>query len=230
VGGKLWGEVIDRLNADRIRAAVLDYRGFGKSDRAANSYRWENFSDDVLAVADEIGAKQFIPVGFSFGGKLACFLAAKFPDRITAQVLVAPVAPGTVALERETGVQLCHDTRDWKRVRPILRGLWFGPSVNEELLDVCCQATAEVPLDVLLATVEMGLWTSLEDALGKMSTPTLVIAGSDDPSYGVPYQREKMLPFLSRSELTSVPAGHFVPREKPGQVAAMIDVFVARQK
>ena len=140
-------------------------------------------------------------------------------------VLVAPVALGTVPLEREAGLQLCRDAADWRRTRAFFKSWWFASSANEALVDACCQSVAKIPTFVLEACVEMSLWTSLADEVGKLNLPTLIIAGENDPSYGASYQREQMLPFLNFAEMATLPSGHFLPLEKPVEIANLISRF-----
>jgi pimeloyl-ACP methyl ester carboxylesterase len=223
--GTLWDGVIGQLDPRQFRSVVLEYRGFGRSDVPDEGYNWEIFGNDVLALADEIQAEHFVPVGFSFGGKLACYIASKHRNRIPAQVLIAPVAPGTSALSREAGLQLCRDAGDWKKVRPVFRNLWFGSSVNEQLLDTCCQATAEIQHIALEGTVEMALWTSIASEIGKLKLPTLVVAGNDDPTYGMKYQGEQMLPFLEHFQTLEVHSGHFIPLERPVELSRVLRNF-----
>jgi 3-oxoadipate enol-lactonase len=225
--GKLWDKVIAHLDETLFRNIVLDYRGFGKSDYAKSGYNWENFGRDVLTAADEVGAERFVPVGFSFGGKLACFMAAKYSYRVPAQALVAPVGPGTASLSRELGLQICREARDWKKVRPFFRNLWFGPSANEELVEACCKAVAEIPQAVLEASLEMALWTSLVPEIGKLDLPSLLVTGNEDPAYGLPYQMEQMFPFLNRRQTVTVNSGHFIPLEQPVQLARLLSTFVS---
>ena len=88
---ELWDGVVECLDLKQFRALCPDFRGQGKSSRPASGYTWDAFSRDILAVADHADARSFIPVGFSFGGKLGCYMPSRHPNRILAQVLFAPV-------------------------------------------------------------------------------------------------------------------------------------------
>src|SRR5882724_7183016 len=72
--GSIWDRVVPHLDATRYQSLSVDLRGHGQSGCPRSGYTWEDFERDVLGVADQEQAWRFIPVGFSTGGKLACYL------------------------------------------------------------------------------------------------------------------------------------------------------------
>ena len=61
--------------------------------------RWTITSADALAVMDATDAGKAILVGLSFGGMLACVLAAHHPERVKAAILA-----GTAASDRARAI------------------------------------------------------------------------------------------------------------------------------
>jgi pimeloyl-ACP methyl ester carboxylesterase len=223
--GQLWSDVLPHLDKARFRCVCVDLRGHGRSNRPGDGYNWESFSQDVLAVADEEQATRFVPVGFSMGGKLACYMAARNPGRIPAQVLLAPAPPGVVPIEREGGLQICREASDKQKVKSVF-GAWFGPTARYEVVDACCGTIAKTPRSVLEATAEMTLWTSIEPEVVRLKLPTLLVHGSHDPVYGEAFQRMKMLPFLTNPRIAPVSSGHFIPLECPADLEPLISGFI----
>ena len=86
--------------SERFRCIAYDGRGNGKSDRPAESaaYSLDNYVADALAVMDATEAGEAILVGLSFGGLLACMLAAYHPERVKAAILVGTVATSVQAI------------------------------------------------------------------------------------------------------------------------------------
>lgn len=68
-----------------------DMRGFGQSraDSGILQFSLDDLVDDVLAVADAVGAEQFHYCGEAFGGTLGMQLAARHPTRVRTLSLVS---------------------------------------------------------------------------------------------------------------------------------------------
>jgi pimeloyl-ACP methyl ester carboxylesterase len=81
-----------RRLASFSRLIVLDVRGTGLSDRAAELPTLEEQIDDVLAVLDAVGSEQAALFGLSQGGGLVTLFAAAHPERTTALVLFGAYA------------------------------------------------------------------------------------------------------------------------------------------
>lgn len=200
--------------------------GHGKSGVSATGYTIQHFAEDVLAVAHNVGAKKFIPVGFSIGGKLACYLAAKHPDRVSALILLAPTAPGKSPVDREAALQGIRQAGDWRQYETVFKN-WFASGTSDEIVEACCQTIARTPLPALESTAELFLWTSLANAIGQLAQPALLAVGEHDPVYGMAYQQKEMLPFLNHATATTLPSGHFVPLEQPVRLAPTISKFIS---
>lgn len=78
-----------------VRAVAVDLRGFGDSETlpvdATRGVR--DFSDDVAAVADELGLGAVHIVGWSLGGGVVMQLLLDRPDLVASLTLVSPVSP-----------------------------------------------------------------------------------------------------------------------------------------
>jgi pimeloyl-ACP methyl ester carboxylesterase len=78
-----------------IRAVAVDLRGFGGSETlpvdATRGVR--DFSDDVAAVADELGLGAVHVVGWSLGGGVVMQLLLDRPDLVASLTLVSTVSP-----------------------------------------------------------------------------------------------------------------------------------------
>ena len=222
----VWDEVITHLDSSRFRCLAMDWRGHGQSACPKLGYTWEAACRDALAVADHAQAQQFIPVGFSMGARLACLLAAQVPRRIPALALVGLPSLASIPLDREWALKLCREAHDWARIRPVFRDLWFGASPDESLVDAVTRPISLIPRFVLEATAELSLWSSLEAEVGILQQPTLVIAGTEDKVCPPEPQRQHTLSHFANATQVVLPAAHFLPLEKPAEVAALISSFL----
>jgi pimeloyl-ACP methyl ester carboxylesterase len=73
----------------RFRVVAIDHRGHGRGIRSSRPFRLTACADDVVAVADELGLEQIVPVGYSMGGPIAQFTWKRHPDRVAGLVLCA---------------------------------------------------------------------------------------------------------------------------------------------
>lgn len=87
--GGFFGEVAVPLAARGYRVAAPDAPGFGRSPLLPpERYAPAELVRLYLGLADELGFERFALAGHSWGGSVACHLAAAAPDRVEALVLL----------------------------------------------------------------------------------------------------------------------------------------------
>lgn len=74
---------------ERFRVLAFDHRGHGEGVRTRRPFRLADCADDVAAMADAVGIKTFVPVGYSMGGAVAQCLWQRHPARLDGIVLCA---------------------------------------------------------------------------------------------------------------------------------------------
>ncbi len=75
--------------SDEYRIIVLDQRGHGDSDWAADGdYSPETQQDDISGVVDALGLDAFVLMGLSMGGRNSFTYAANNPNKVRALVIV----------------------------------------------------------------------------------------------------------------------------------------------
>ena len=72
------------------RAVSVDLRGHGESDKPEGAYPIAAYADDLAYLIDRLGLGKVIAVGHSMGGVAVLQLAASYPDRVAAIVMVDP--------------------------------------------------------------------------------------------------------------------------------------------
>jgi pimeloyl-ACP methyl ester carboxylesterase len=87
-----WRDVLPILGARR-RTIAIDLPGFGQSDAPRARYTFGFLAGAVRAGLEALGVKRCVLVGNSLGGVTAMWLAATWPDLVSAQVLVSPALP-----------------------------------------------------------------------------------------------------------------------------------------
>jgi pimeloyl-ACP methyl ester carboxylesterase len=99
--GSFWAPVMRHLDSRNVRIVLLDLRGHGRSEHTREGFITERFAKDMFEVADQIGAGELIPVGYSMSGRWAQWMACACPERIVGQVLVGPAPASAMPLTPE---------------------------------------------------------------------------------------------------------------------------------
>lgn len=81
------GLVKSGLN-DHFHLYSADLRGRGQSDKPAFGYSMEEHAQDILGLLDHLEIEKAFMCGHSFGGLLSAYMAANFPERVAAIVLL----------------------------------------------------------------------------------------------------------------------------------------------
>lgn len=91
----LWDDQVAHL-ASRFRILRYDHRGHGGSTVPPGACRFEDLTDDLIAVMDAHGIETATLVGVSMGGVTVLGAAARYPARV-ARVMVCDCQPGSTA-------------------------------------------------------------------------------------------------------------------------------------
>ncbi|MEX2628158.1 MAG: alpha/beta fold hydrolase [Ilumatobacteraceae bacterium] len=83
-----WFRCFDRL-AEHFGVVSFDHRGHGSGLRSRRTFRLEDCADDAIAIADAIGLRSVVPVGYSMGGTIAQLMWRRAPERVAGLVLCA---------------------------------------------------------------------------------------------------------------------------------------------
>jgi pimeloyl-ACP methyl ester carboxylesterase len=179
--------------------------------------------DDVL----EALSLDAVPVlGHSFGGMIAAELAAHYPKRVSSLVLIAPVGLWNddypvldlFALQpQDLPAVLFADQVVAARAFPQQNGI---PDVE-----------AVVALTRGMTSVAKFMWPIPDRGLGRrlyrIGAPTLVVFGEQDALVPARYADDFVAGIPDARKMVVPGAGHMVPIERPDEVLAALDEFLA---
>ncbi len=116
--------------ASDFRVYAPDFRGHGKSDWAPNTYRLQDYTDDIIAFAQKQLTEPACLFGHSLGGIVALMVAAQYPAAVRA------VAVGDAPLSSKTWYEHLSLSRDRVEAwRELAGGQQPLPVVIERLKD-----------------------------------------------------------------------------------------------
>ncbi len=123
----------------RFRVLALDLRGRGLSDKPATGYSMAEHATDVIGLLDSAGINQAVICGHSFGGLLAIYLAAHYPDRVSRLVIIDSAAllinPQTRALIQPSLDRLGKVMPSWEAYLAAMKQApffqdWWDPTIE----------------------------------------------------------------------------------------------------
>ena len=222
----------------RAFAVTVDLPGHGASlGLPPEAYTIEGAARAVVGVLDEMGLERAAVVGYSMGGRLALYLALRYPERWTG-VFLESASPGLKSAQERAARRAADEEkarrletgdfeaflRDWYE-QPL-----FAPLArNEELLCRTVEARrANDPPELARSLLGMGtgVQPSLWEELAGLRGPTLAVAGELDEKFvGI---SRRMAALGPRVETAIVPgAGHTVHAEAPERYSALLQDLLA---
>ena len=105
----IWRLMMRKLVTEYTVIAV-DNRGSARGADLSRALTIEDMADDVVALADHLGARRFLLAGHSMGGAIAQAVAYRYPDRVGALALC-----NTFARFRDQHRRLCDDLSELHR-------------------------------------------------------------------------------------------------------------------
>lgn len=233
-----WREVMAAMQ-DRTFFIALDLPGHGASlGVKPEAHTIEGSARAVIHVLDELEVQRPVTVGYSMGGRVALYLALRYPERCAGLVLES-ASPGLEDGEERTARRAADEGRaerlesgdleafllDWYR-QPLFASL----ALNEELLRRTIKARRRndpVELARSLRGMGAGSQPSLWGELEGLAVPTLAVAGELDDKYADVVGRLASISPQIECELVRG-AGHNVHDEAPAAFAALLRRFLDR--
>ncbi len=233
-----WEDVVAAIE-DRALCIAPDLPGHGGSlGLAPGSFTIEGSARAALHTLDELEVESPLIVGYSMGGRLALYLALRYPERC-AGLFLESASPGLESGEERTA----RRTADGERARRLesgdleaFLGDWyrqplFSPLArDEELLRRTIAARRRndpVELARSLRGMGTGSQPSLWGELEGLAVPALAVAGELDEKYAAISSR--MAAIGPRVESALIPeAGHNVHAEAPAEYVALLGRFLDR--
>lgn len=223
-----WDEEFCRLLAAGHRYVIrYDHRDTGRSTTyppGSPAYTLDDLAEDAVGMLDACGIDCAHLVGMSLGGMIVQLVAINHPERLLTATLIAssphgPEDPDLPDMEEKIQAYFSAERPplDWSDEAAVIadlvtlqrlvagRGRTFG---EERARDVATRQTRRAPNVASMrnhALIDGQRW---RERLGEVTTPTLVIHGTDDPilPYGHGLALAREIP--GASLLTLEGAGH----------------------
>jgi pimeloyl-ACP methyl ester carboxylesterase len=226
-----WGDpFLGELGRD-FAVTAYDHRGIGRSSRVENEpFTIGDLAEDAAALLDAIGVDRAHVLGISMGGMVAQELALRHPDRLRTLALGCTYSGGAGAMLTRPEVfgRLSEAMMSGDRERALRAGYDVNVSAafaaeDEHWAAFRTMATQlPAPVPVIMAQVQAIGGHDVQDRLGEIAAPTLVIHGDEDQMLDVANGRliASRIPGARLEVLEGV--GHMFWWERPQESAELI--------
>lgn len=214
---------------ERYRVIRIDHRGHGGSPVPPGPYRVADLAGDALALLDRLGLDQVSWCGLSLGAMVGMHIASEAPQRLTSLTLcctsahfpdssawadrISAVAAGGTASIAESVVARWF-TPDFAAAHPtvVTEAVAMVAGTSDEGYLACCQA--------------LEVWDH-RDRLPAIGAPTLMIAGSADPSTPVEPHARTIVDAVPGARLEVLDGAHLATVERADEATALIAAHAA---
>lgn len=181
--GGFWYQWVPEL-CRRFKVVCPDLRGHGRSGHEfdlATGYTLTTLSDDVIAIADSLGAQTFHYAGESIGGLVGLATAGRYPDRIrtlanvSGPVFISEGARKAYALGHESWPDAVRKLgpREWlDRTNASTR---FPPDMSPDFLRWYTDTVEKTGTEVLAAIAQFALDADATEYLSHITAPVLCL-------------------------------------------------------
>lgn len=235
-----WARVARVLGGERPLFAPAS-RGHGGSTAPARGYSLEKTTADTLGLLDALGLDQVDLVGHSWGGKIACHLAASAPARVRTLALCDPVPPmgfnallrrfpGFVPLVLAPERGPYADEAAWQRAAELLTYLRVGDETDRRLWAAGFERRADgsyhhlLPESGYAELVEEVLPGDISPLMERVRCPALLLRPSFTVSF-VPGELRPLSRLLPQLQVRRVPGDHAFIHTNPLDTARELRAF-----
>ncbi|MET9485422.1 alpha/beta hydrolase [Nocardia sp. NPDC006630] len=225
---RTWRPLIGELNwAGPV--VTYDHRGWGRSRDLPGPYEIDQLTDDLERIVTELGARQYVLIGHSMGGKVVQLFAARRPAGLIGVILIAP-APAHPAISEpeQQGLSHAYDSEDTitAALTHVLTHHPLPPDLQAQVVTDSLATTPPARSAWPLHSIAQDITTTVAST----AAPVLILAGEHDQVDPPATLLEHLLPHLPTAELETLPeTGHLSPLEVPTTLATRLHKFLSEK-
>lgn len=222
-----WAQVQQACSTS-LQWVSFEFPGSGESDMPTGPIDLDAVVSDAVALMNHLGHQRFHVIGYSLGAVSALQCAALFPDSVISVTSLCGWS------QSDARMKVTFDL--WRRLIAIDRELFMryaladgytaaGLEVIEPMLDVVVGMAAAAVQPGSDAQLELDIRIDIENSLGLIKAPCLVIGGIEDRWVDISKSRH-IAATVPGSTLVELPAGHLVISELAGEIASALSAHV----
>jgi len=199
-----------------VASVALDLPGFGASPAPTSAGGARHYAELVMPALREIGDGPFVIVGHSFGGTVACVLAAQHPEVVRALILTG--APLLRSPSSRTS-PISYRVQRWLHARGVVSDTRVE-AARQRYGSSDYRNAAGVMRDVLVASVN----ESYEDELSRLDVPVTLLWGEADREVPLDVATRASALLSTTHTLQALHGiGHLLPTEAPDHLRTAVE-------